>query len=296
MVENTANEDDAMKVLKVDYRSPNAAKDFTRSLKETGFGVLTNHPIEPKLINDTFKDWEDFFKTESKFKYKFDPAKQEGYFPFRTENAKNNEVKDLKEFYHFYPWSKLPEGMRNNTLVYFEKVTNLAIELLNWIESESPKEVREGFSMPLSKMIENSVETLLRPIHYPPMDGREEKGAIRAAAHEDINLITLLPAATAPGLEVMDTAGNWHEVPCDLGSFAINSGDMLQMASNGYFKSTTHRVVNPEATLKQKPRYSMPLFLHPAPSVLLTGKTTARMYLEERLREIGLLKTDESKR
>jgi isopenicillin N synthase-like dioxygenase len=139
-------------------------------------------------------------------------------------------------------------------------------------------------------MIEGSDDTLLRPIHYPPLTGGEEEGAIRAAAHEDINLITLLPAATAPGLQVKDAKGNWVNIACDPGSLAINAGDMLQMASGGYYVSTTHQVVNPNGPEAKKPRYSMPLFLHPRKDVKLSDKHTAGSYLEERLIEIGLKK------
>ncbi|MBU6374912.1 MAG: hypothetical protein KGQ59_02845 [Bdellovibrionales bacterium] len=281
-----------MKVLSVDYRSPDAAKLFAQSLHETGFGVLKNHPIPHHLITDTFQDWEDFFKqpSDEKLKYKFDPRLQAGYFPFRTENAKGVAQKDLKEFYHLYVWDKLPETLPNRTWEMFHAMSKLASQLLNWIEQESPPDIRKGFSMPLSDMVVNSREILLRPIHYPPLSGGEEEGAIRAAAHEDINLITLLPAATAPGLQVKDKNGKWLDVPCDPGQIIINSGDMLQMASKGYYVSTTHQVVNPMGPASRLPRYSMPLFLHPRAEVRLSEKHTAGSYLEERLREIGLLK------
>ncbi|CAK9253093.1 unnamed protein product [Sphagnum jensenii] len=127
--------------------------------------------------------------------------------------------------------------------------------------------------MALPKMVVKSPETLLRSIHYPPLTGAEEEGAVRAAAHEDINLITLLPAASAPGLQVRDLKGNWHDVSCDLGAIAINSGDMLKEASGGYFPSTTHRVMNPRGAEAKLPRYSMPLFLHACPEVRALGKT-----------------------
>ena len=144
--------------------------------------------------------------------------------------------------------------------------------------------------MPLSQMTTNSDETLLRVIHYPAITGDEETGAIRAAAHEDINIITLLCSATASGLEVKDNNGKWHQVPCDPGSIAINAGDMLQLASNGYYRSTTHRVMNPAGADAKLPRYSMPLFLHARPEVLLGNGITANMYLKQRLHELGLLK------
>jgi len=281
-----------MNVLSVDYRSPNAARDFARSLHETGFAVLKNHPIPHQLISDTFKDWENFFAspTDDKLKYQYDPKLQSGYFPFRTENAKGFSQKDLKEFYHLYVWDKLPDTVPHRTWEMFHSMSKLATQLLTWIEKESPADIRQQFSMPLDQMIVDSREVLLRPIHYPPLKGGEEEGAIRAAAHEDINLITLLPAATAPGLQVKDTSGNWLDIPCDPGQIIINSGDMLQMASQGYYKSTTHQVVNPRGPEAKLPRFSMPLFLHPRPEVRLSEKHTARSYLDERLCEIGLLK------
>ena len=284
-----------MNVLTVDYRAPDAAIQFAKSLHETGFAVLRNHPIQHALINEVFADWEKFFKGETKHRYTYDPKLQSGYFPFRTENAKDHKQKDLKEFYHLYVWDKLPEGVNERTWSMFHGMSNLAAELLKWIEDESPVDIRNQFSMPLPQMIEGSKEVLLRPIHYPPLTGGEEEGAIRAAAHEDINLITLLPAASAPGLEVKDKNGNWVGISCDPGQLAINAGDMLQMASLGYYKSTTHRVVNPRGPESKLPRYSMPLFLHPRADVKLSQNHTARSYLEERLREIGLLKQGEKK-
>ena len=137
-------------------------------------------------------------------------------------------------------------------------------------------------------MITDSKTNLLRIIHYPPLDGNEEDGAIRGSAHEDINLITLLVSGTEPGLQVQDTDGNWHDVSCDPGCLAINAGDMLQEASGGYFPSTTHQVINPDNEIKNKSRLSMPLFLHPRDEVILSKKYTAKEYLDERLREIGL--------
>lgn len=278
-----------MQVLKVEYGTADASARFAESLHKTGFAVLTHHPIAADLIKDVFQEWEDFFASEDKFNYTFDPQLQSGYFPFRTENAKGYSVKDLKEFFHLYNWNEVPRGITRSKEL-FDRLSGLAVELLNWIESETPKDIKDSFAMPLSEMIAGSRETLLRPIHYPPLTGGEEEGAIRAAAHEDINLITLLCAATAPGLQVKDTAGNWHEVSCDPGEIAINAGDMLQMASQGFYRSTTHRVVNPMGADAKKPRYSIPLFLHPRADVRLSETHTAKSYLHERLREIGLKK------
>jgi isopenicillin N synthase-like dioxygenase len=166
---------------------------------------------------------------------------------------------------------------------------DLGSELLEWIEAETPMEVRQLFPLHLSSMIENSADNLLRILHYPPLDGSEETGAVRAAAHEDINLITLLPAATSPGLEVKDTWGQWHAVSTDPGMIVINSGDMLKETSRGYYPSTTHRVVNPSGPEARISRYSMPFFLHPRSDALLTADRTAGEFLRERLVELGLI-------
>ncbi|MEM7291398.1 MAG: 2OG-Fe(II) oxygenase family protein, partial [Pseudomonadota bacterium] len=127
----------------------------------------------------------------------------------------------------------------------------------------------------------------LRVLHYPPLDEKVEPGEIRAAAHEDINLITLLVTGSEPGLQAKDAQGNWHDVPCNAGYITINSGDMLSKASRGYYPSTPHRVVNPP-NQENRSRYSLPLFVHPRPEVQLDENQTAGEYLDERLREIGL--------
>ena len=138
-------------------------------------------------------------------------------------------------------------------------------------------------------MVEQSDKTLLRILYYPPLEGDEELGAIRAGAHEDINLLTILPAANEPGLQVKTKENEWLDVPCDFGNLIINIGDMLQEASEGYYPSTTHRVVNPEGADKTKSRISLPLFLHPKPDVVLSERHTANSYLMEHLRELGVI-------
>jgi isopenicillin N synthase-like dioxygenase len=137
-------------------------------------------------------------------------------------------------------------------------------------------------------MIKNSHNTLLRLLYYPPLTGNEPQGAIRAAEHEDINMLTLLPSATAAGLQVKDVKGGWHDVPCDPGTIVVNVGDMLQRCSQHYYPSTTHRVINPEGEFARQPRLSMPLFLHARPEVKISPTQTAQEYLDERLRELGL--------
>ncbi len=278
-----------MQLQVVDYTAKNAPEHFVQSLKETGFGVLINHPIPKEMVESIYKNWYAFFTSTDKFNFTFDPEKQDGYFSSEvSETAKGHSQKDIKEYFHLYPWGRIPESLKTEILNYYQLTSNLASELLNWVEQYSPKDVAKNYSQPLSKMVENTPNTLLRILHYPPLSGNEEPGAIRAAAHEDINLLTILPAANEAGLEVQLKDGNWLDVPSDFGNLIINIGDMLHEASNGYFPSTTHRVINPTGENNSKSRISLPLFLHPRNDVKLSEKHTQESYLLERLRELGV--------
>lgn len=278
-----------MLITPVDFTSPTAAKDFTESLHNTGFGVLTNHPLSQALVNTVYAEWYAFFQSEAKKQYAFDPEKFDGYFsPTVSETAKGNTKRDLKEFYHIYPWGRYPVEVSGAAKQYYDEGAQLAATLLQWVEQYTPAEVQAKYSMPLSHMIERSEQTLLRVLHYPPLQGDEEPGAVRAAAHGDINLLTILPAATAAGLQVVGTDGGWHDVPCDFGMLIVNIGDMLEEASGGYYPSTTHRVLNPCGDDAKKSRVSLPLFLHPRPEVVLSSRHTAGSYLAERLKELSL--------
>ena len=275
-------------VRSVDLRLADASKQFVESLQITGFAVLHYHPINMELVNEVYSQWTDFFNSPQKQDYLFHPVKQDGYFPFKSENAKGSDEKDLKEFFHIYPWGRCPESLEAKTRLLYSQLMDLASLLLTWIEKEVSPEISSNFSRPLHKMIEDSPQNLLRIINYPAMTGDEKPNAIRAAAHEDINLITVLCAGTESGLQAQDVDGNWHDIQCDPGSIAVNTGDMLQMCSNNYFPSTTHRVINPEGDKMNVARMSMPLFLHPNDDVVLSNKHTAGSYLFERLQEIGL--------
>lgn len=283
-------ESDVMKLETVDYQADNAAELFVQSLRDTGFGVLKNHPIPKELVESIYENWYQFFTSERKNEFVFNTETQDGYFPPSvSEVAKGHTVKDIKEYFHVYPWGQIPEELKEQILEYYQRANDFAQELLGWVEAHAPADVKEKFSIALSEMINGSQQTLLRVLHYPPMTGEEEPGAIRAAAHEDINLLTVLPAANEPGLQVMSKEGDWLDVPCDFGNLIINIGDMLQEASGGYFPSTTHRVINPTGEKQETSRISLPLFLHPKPEVVLSERYTAHEYLMERLRELGVI-------
>jgi isopenicillin N synthase-like dioxygenase len=276
-----------MKIETVDYTASDAGDRLARSLRETGFAVLANHPIRADRIDEAYALWGGFFASDSKLNYLRDYEKQDGYFPFKSEHAKDAQKKDLKEFYHVYPWGRVPEDLEAFTRQLYADLTAIGIELLSWLDKLMPDEISASLSMPLQEMMQASQQSLLRILHYPPVSAEEDAAAIRAAAHEDINLITLLLAGSQPGLQARDKQGQWHDVPCDPGMITINNGDMLSLATNGYFPSTTHRVINPDDKLNLS-RYSMPMFLHPHPDVKLRQDFTAEAFLQERLKEIGL--------
>jgi isopenicillin N synthase-like dioxygenase len=279
-----------MKLEAVDFTAPDAPQKFVESLRQTGFGVLKNHPIQQASVASIYANWQAFFNAKKKHQYLYNKGTQDGYFPQSvSEVAKGFKKKDIKEYFHFYPWGQCPAELQDELSDYYKNTSALAAHLLNWIEQESPEDVSKHYSMPLSQMIDGSEQTLLRVLHYPPLAGNEEVDAIRAAAHEDINLITLLPASNEPGLQVKAKDGSWLDVPCDFGNLIVNIGDMLQEASRQYFPSTTHRVVNPEGVDVTKSRISLPLFLHPRPDVKLSERHTAGTYLTERLTELGVL-------
>lgn len=271
----------------IDYTDSAAPKLFTESLRETGFGVLKNHPLEQQQVQQIYSTWQSFFDDENKHDYLFDPERFDGFFPVSmAESAKGHSVRDLKEYYHFYPWGRCPDALRQHIESYYTQTINLATELLGWVEANTPDNVTEEFSEPLSNMIQGCSQSLLRILHYPPLRQHSEPDAVRAHAHEDINLLTILPAANEPGLQVLARSDEWLDVPCEFGNLIINTGDMLQEVSAGFFPSTTHRVVNPEGVSRERSRISLPLFLHPRAEVVLSKRYTAGEYLAERLREL----------
>lgn len=267
---------------------------FLESLKETGFAVVTDTKLNREVLNRSYEVWKQYFllhdSIKEAHKADFSKSKQDGYFSFKSENAKDSKVADLKEFYHFYNDSTLPAPGNHSLKTLFSQLNEIGIDLLHILDKELPQDIYGKLSTDLQNMAEKSPMTLLRAIHYPSViDEDVASGAVRSAAHEDINLITLLPAATESGLQVLDNNGEWHTVVAEGNDIIVNVGDMLQLATNGYLKSTTHRVINPVGG-RNVARYSMPFFVHPWSEVKLSKDKTAKQYLDERLAEIGLKK------
>ncbi len=271
----------------VDFTAPDAPQAFCDSLHRTGFGVLKNHPLSSELVHGIYDEWLAFFNSEAKHAYAWDPIKLDGHFSTDiSETAKGNDVKDFKEFFHLFPWGRYPAEVSDAARRYYGEGKHLAATLLKWVEDHSPQDIRSRYSVPLASMIDDCEQTLLRVLHYPPLNGQQQPGSIRAAAHTDINLLTILPAATEPGLQVMGTDGVWIDVPCDFGLLIVNIGDMLEEASGGYYPSTQHRVLNPVGDGAKKSRVSLPLFLHPRREIKLSERHTVGSYFEERMREL----------
>lgn len=272
-----------MEVKVCNLRSDGFDRDFIESVMNTGFAVITHHGIDEGLIRDSQKNWREFFLKEQMFKNLFingnDPNM--GYKGMRTETAVGAKKADLKEYFHWKPGQFMPQDVWQETLRMFHQLEDVSQRILAVIDKQNRK---DGEYTNYADDCYQSDNTILRTLYYPAMDFGSDPGAVRAAAHEDINHITLLVAASSPGLQVQDKAGNWYDVPHEENSIAVNIGDMMQLASGGKYKSTTHRVVNPDDN--NQDRISMPLFVHPHSHTILAPGKTAGQYLAERIAQI----------
>ncbi|UTC24592.1 isopenicillin N synthase family oxygenase [Candidatus Comchoanobacter bicostacola] len=277
----------------IHFDDPFAGKKLTHALHNTGFALIKNAPVASEAISQAYHVWEQFYQSNNKQAFKWNPIVEDGYISEeQSETAKGKTQKDLKEFYHVLKHGRCPLETQAASYALFDQLFSCGKTLLSWIQDALPSNIQSQLSMPLPKMIENSPNVVLRTIHYPPLTGNEESEAIRAAAHEDINLITILPAATASGLQVLNRNNQWINVNLDPSLIVVNTGDMLQECTAGYLKSTTHRVINPSQTAN-KARLSMPLFIHPRNEVRLSDRYTTQAYRKERLQENGLIQASE---
>ncbi len=306
-----------MPVISLDATNTDAlGQQLGDSFKTYGFATVVDHGLDPALVAKAWALTKELFdQPEAQKRKGFDKAfaGQRGYTPFKTEIAKGADHHDLKEFWHvgrdvaadsplagsMLPniWPEVREFKETFQSLFAEMdkvgariLSSIALYLglpANWFDSP----IEDGNS-------------ILRLLHYPPIAGDAE-GCIRAGAHEDINLITLLLGAEEAGLEILRPDGSWMSVAPPAGGIAVNVGDMLQRLTNHVLPSTTHRVVNPMGERSKFSRYSMPFFLHlrsDFPIATLPGCVSAENpnryaepiladdYLRERLIEIGLLK------
>lgn len=295
------------------YTSGNPAKqqqfiqDLGTAYKTVGFVAVKNHGINEHLIADFYQQVEQFFALPKDIKESYELTElngQRAYTRFGKEHAKGSDKPDLKEFWQFgnpdiqnpknVPVHELPRFNQTGEEL-FEQFYQAGKYLLQAIASFL--ELEKNY---FDEHIHNG-NSILRAIHYPKIT-TEPNSAVRAEAHEDINLITLLVGASADGLELLDNDNNWQKVSAPKGYIIVNVGDMLQRLTNNFLKSTTHRVVNPPKELWNTSRYSIPFFLHPKSEMKLNclescinkertkqyDDITAGQYLQQRLIEIGL--------
>ncbi len=285
-------------------------------LKHYGFIILKDHGVETSLLTKAYDLAETLFAQplKDKMQYNSGDGGQRGYIAFGREHAKGNDVPDLKEFWHIgrefepdhalvntYPinvWPTLSNGQSNDFRDVF-------INLYNSLE-EAGQIMLEALTPSLDlphdffRHMVTDGNSLLRLLHYPPICDDAPAGAIRAAAHEDINLITILVSANGSGLQLLDRNGEWLSIDTDPENLIVDAGDMLARITNDIIPATTHRVINPEGP--NVSRYSMPFFMHPHSEARLScldsckgdgakyNDITAGDFLNQRLREIGLIK------
>ncbi|MBI5610563.1 MAG: isopenicillin N synthase family oxygenase [Deltaproteobacteria bacterium] len=285
------------------------------ALVDIGFFALEDHGVDQAVVSSAYEIAQAFFDQPEAVKLAYeDPAVhgQRGYTSFGREHAKDSAAPDLKEFWHvgredtsdplgmLLPWhniwpTELPD-FRPRMLNLYRQIDAASVHLLTACS------IYLGETPEYLPSIAAYGDTVLRIIHYPPVPADRHPQAVRAAAHEDINLITLLVEATAGGLELLQRDGSWRPIHALRDQIVVDSGDMLQQLTNGFFKATTHRVVNPDNSRER--RFSMPFFVHPRPEVDLTPRATAVQktggvatfpqvtageYLRQRLAEIGLM-------
>ncbi|GGX73632.1 flavonol synthase [Litorimonas cladophorae] len=292
------------------------AKAFGESFAETGFAVVSDHTIPQDIIDKAAEDAKTFFAQSPETKRKYadpDNGHQRGYSPIGSENAKGRAISDFKEFWHTgrdlpadSPYrAKMKDTPVVEELPEFNTSTRDLYEALDSFGADLLRAVALHLGLEESYFDDkvNNGNSILRMLHYPAHINPPPEGSVRAAAHEDINLITLLLGAEEAGLQAKHRNGTWLDVNAPKGALVVNAGDMLQRLTAWTIPSTTHRVLNPSAERAKFPRYSFPFFLHPNQDYLIdplpncvakTGKVeapiTAEDYLTERLLEIGLLK------
>ena len=280
------------------------------SLTAIGFFAVTNHGVPAELTRRAYDAAHAFFHLPAATKARYHDATkkgQRGYTGLGIEHARDAGAPDLKEFWQVgrpgvvhaefgaNDWPDEVADFGPALLALYRHLDDLGGALL-----EACAQFIDEPAGRFRDMTRDS-DTIVRVLYYPPVSGDVPAGAVRSAAHEDINLITLLSGATAEGLELKRHDGTWMPVHTGFDTIVVDSGDMLQNVTNGLYRSTTHRVVNPSATADE--RFSMPCFVHAATEVDLTplpsciartGGTarypsiTAGAYLAQRLREIGL--------
>ena len=290
-------------MVDIQQRDAETISQLKLALSTHGFFTITDHGIADEVLKSSYILSKDFFSLNENIKNSYahpEKAGARGYTPYGKETAVGETTPDLKEFWHHGPMiddsydyrisknifvSEIP-GFNDQFDILFNQLNKLGMKVLSAIAVILGKEPNFFDSWALKG------NSILRLIHYPPV--KDSSNILRARAHEDINLITLLVGAEESGLEVQNPEGNWIPIAAKSKSIVCNIGDMMQLVTRSQLKSTSHRVVDNNVSSSAS-RYSMPFFLHPSPEVELcsivddsTESISAHDFLEERLRAIKL--------
>lgn len=297
-------------------RKQKFVNEIGKAYEDIGFVALKGHFLSDELVDGLYKNVKDFFglPVETKEQYEIEGiGGQRGYTSFGKEHAKDKPEGDLKEFWHF---GQYIDNAEKEKFGYPDNIDVEEVEGFNESGKEAYQQLEKTGIYVLRALaiyvgldefyFDEKVQkgnSILRAIHYPPIK-EEPKGAVRAGAHGDINLITLLMGASAGGLQVLRKDGVWVDAIAEPDELVINVGDMLSRHTNNKLKSTIHQVVNPPKEEWGKPRFSIPFFMHPISEMELNvlencideenpkqfDDITAGEFLTQRLREIGLIK------
>lgn len=300
-------------IRRLDTHQDEFLAEFGAAYQEWGFAGIIGHGIETSVIKDALAAAADFFALPEDTKRRYLGLSVDdwsrGYVPFGMEKAKHAQHSDLKEFFHIgresstqdhlHPniWPQEPSNFKPRLSALYQQLDQLGLRILQAVALylELPRSYFDAVIL--------GGEALLRVLHYPPLTDQDVPN-LRAAAHEDINLLTLLVGSEQDGLEVLSRRQEWVPINIIEETIVCNVGDMLQRLSNKKLPSTTHRVVNPKGANASVSRYSIPFFIHPHPSMRLDclpqcvdasnpaqfAPSSAGEYHQQRLREIGLLK------
>ncbi|MAZ55452.1 MAG: flavonol synthase [Flavobacteriales bacterium] len=294
----------------------NFVKKLGEAYEEVGFISLKNYGLDNEIEDELYTEVKSFFGLPLEQKKQYEKPElngQRGYVSFGRETAKGHSQSDLKEFWHFGQELDKGDSLYNvyepnvqcNEIPNFNKIGRKVFSILENTGIEILKALSLHLNLP-ENYFDSKVKggnSILRAIHYPPIIS-EPKGAVRAAPHGDINLITILMGASAAGLEVQTRSGNWIPVTALPNQVVINIGDMMSRLTNNKLHSSIHKVINPPKEEWSKPRFSIPFFMHPRSEMSLNclpscisdqnpkkyKDITAGQFLEERIKELGLKK------
>ena len=298
-------------------RKQHFVNEIGKAYEDIGFVALKGHFLDDQLVTNLYQEVRDFFELPLAVKEKYEIpgiGGQRGYVSFGKEHAKGRSAGDLKEFWHFGQYvdanskyaHEYPDNVVVSELPTFNSTGKQAYEMLEktGLYVLRALALHIGLDEFYFDQYIHQGNSILRPIHYPPITDEPKDGAVRAAAHGDINLITLLMGAQGKGLQVQNHNGDWIDAMAQPDELMINVGDMLSRHTNNKLKSTIHQVVNPPRELWGTSRFSIPFFMHPVSDMPLNclaqcidesnpkafEDISAGEYLEERLVELGLKK------